>query len=218
MISIEIQNAEVITWWETEREYVRTECERQFHRLSEMANEVIDKLSVTDAIWLRSDARDDLKRQIRSEVEMHNRRLAKHLAASYELSTSKIEALSELDGASTTEYATVAASVAAGAGAVGLTLGAGAFVPAISSLLSIPVAGLASWPIVATLGAGAIGAAWISPKFGTFAIDKVRDRYKRAVQSVLRKELICADGSAPNSSWNNFSNQLYNIAQSRLRE
>lgn len=217
MIPPEIQNAEIIDWWEAERDHVWTECDQQLHRLSKIADEAIDELSVTDAIWFNSDARDDLKRKLRDEVEMHNRRLALHLAASYEASTGRIEALSELDGASTTEYATAAASLAAGAGAVGLAIGAGAFIPATSTILFIiPVATFGSWPIVATLGAGALAVAWLSPKVGAYAIGLVQDRYKRAVRSALESELVGEDETEPLSSWKNFSNQLDNLAQSRM--
>lgn len=217
MIPPEIQNAEVIDWWETERDHVWTECDRQLHRLSKIADEAIGELSVTDAIWFNSDARDDLKRKLSAEVEMHNRRLARHLAASYEESTGKIEALSELSGASTTEYATAAASFAAGAGAVGLAIGAVAAIPATSTMLFIiPVATFGSWPIVTTLGAGALAVAWFSPKVGTYAIGLVQDRYKRAVRSALESELICDDETEPLSSWKNFSTQLDDLAQSRM--
>lgn len=213
----EIQNAEVIDWWEKERDHVWSECDLQFDRLCKVADDAIDGLSATDSIWFKSDARDDLKRKLSAEVEMHNRRLARHLAASYEESTGKIEALSELDGASTTEYATAAASLAAGAGAVGLAIGAGAFIPATSTMLFIiPVATFGSWPIVATLGAGALAVAWFSPKVGSYAIGLVQDRYKRAVRTALKSELVCEDESEPLSSWKNFSNQLDNLAQSRL--
>ncbi|PHO04857.1 hypothetical protein CSC82_04840 [Rhodobacteraceae bacterium 4F10] len=216
MLPPEIQNAEIIDWWETERDHVWSECDRQFHRLCKVADEVIDGLSATDAIWFQSDARDDLKRMLSAEVEMHNRRLARHLAASYDESTGKIEALSELGGASTTEYATAAASVAAGAGAVGLAIGAGAFIPATSTMLFIPVAAMGSWPIAATLGTGALAVAWFSPKIGSYAIGLVQDRYKRAVRNALESQLVSEDETEPLSSWKSFSIQLDNLAQSRM--
>ena len=217
MIPPDIQNAEVIDWWETERDYVWSECDRQFHRLCKVADEAIDNLSATDAIWFKSNARDDLKRKLGAEVEMHNRRLARHLASSYEKTIGRLEALSKLDGASTTEYATAAASVAAGAGAVGLAIGAAAAVPTTTTMLFIvPVAAFGSWPIVAALGAGALAVAWFSPSVGSYAIGLIRKRYKRAVRDALESELVAEDVAQPLSSWKNFSVQLDNIAQSRM--
>jgi len=217
--SPEVQNAEIVDWWETERFYVWSECSRQNSRLTEMANDIIDGLSATDTFWFESDARDDLRRKISSEIELHNRRLAAYLSASYEQSKGRIEALSGLDGASSSEYATVAASLAAGAGALGLAVGAGAFVPMTSVMLFvIPVATLASWPLVATLGLGAAAAAWVSPKIGAYAIEMVKERYKKAIQTDIHRQLLSEDESAPLSSWKDFSTQLDSVLQSRLHK
>lgn len=80
-------------------------------------------------------------------MEFHNRRLAKHLTTTYKAFVDEIEGLSELDGVSATDYATVAA---------------GAFVLVTSVMFFvIPVATLGSWPVVATLGTGAPAVAWI---------------------------------------------------------
>lgn len=217
MIPPEIHNAEVIDWWEAERAYVWNECSRQVDRLGRIADETIDDLSLSDALWFKSEARDDLKRKLGSEVELHNRRLARHLTASYEASRRNIEDLPELDRISTTEYVTAAAGVAAGAGAIGLAVGASAFIPATSTILfAIPVATFGSWPVVATLGVGALAAAWFSPSVATYANGMVRDRYKRAIRAALEKELLSEDAVEPLSSWQNFSSQLNSLAQTRM--
>jgi len=218
-MSQQIRDAEVIDWWENERAHVWSECSRQLDRLCKIADDTIDELTLSDAFWFKSDALDDLKRKLSSEVETHNRRLARHLAASHEASKRKIEALSELDTVSNTEYATAAAGMVAGAGAIGLAVGASAFIPATSTVFFvIPVATLGSWPIVATLGAGALAVAWFSPSVTRFATGLVQDRYKRAVRAALEKELVSEADAEPPSSWQNFSNQLNRLAQARMHQ
>lgn len=61
MIPVEIQNAEIFDWWAAERIYVRPECDRQFHRLASLADEIIDDLLTKETLWVKSEARDDLK-------------------------------------------------------------------------------------------------------------------------------------------------------------
>lgn len=218
MLSVEIQNAEIIDWWEAERFYLWRECIRQEQRLSDMAIQIIDDLSTRDTIWVKSQARDDLKRKIGSELELHNRRIAEHLTASYQKSTGKIEAVGSLDGASTVEYAAVAAGLVAGAGALGLAVGASAFVPTTAVMLfSIPVVTIGSWPVAATLGVGALSAAWFSPKIGARATKMVRNRYKRAIQKSIKTSLLSEEGTGQLSTWKLFSLQLDELMKSRLQ-
>jgi len=219
LLPVEVQNSQIVDWWEAERYFVWSECTRQNRRLTDMANEVIDGLSTKDTFWIKSDARDDLKRKIGAELELHNRRMAEHLTASYEKSIGNIEALAALDGASSGEYATVAAGLVAGAGALGLAVGAGAFAPTTAVLFFVvPVGALGSWPVFAALGLGAVSAAWVSPKIGAYATRVVRDRYKRAIQVAIKKSLLSEDDTGQLSSWKMFSTQLDDLLRSRMHK
>lgn len=215
----EIQNAEIVDWWEAERFYVWSECARQKERLTVLADDKIDGLSAKDTFWFKSEARADLKRRIGSELELHNRRIAAHLSASYEKSVGEIEAVAALDGASSSEYTAVAAGLIAGAGALGLAVGASAFVPTTAVMFFvIPVSALGSWPVFATLGLGAISVAWASPKLTARASKLVRDRYKRAIHTAIEKSLVAEDDVAQPSTWKIFSTQLDDLLRSRLHD
>jgi len=110
LIPIEIQNDEILLWWEKERLHIQAECSRQFERLAKIADAHIDGLSTKETVWIWSEGREDLKAKLASEIEMHNRRLASHLDISLQASVKKADTLSQLDGASPTEYATLAAA------------------------------------------------------------------------------------------------------------
>lgn len=214
--SLDILRTEIIDWWEAERLRVHEACLAAHERYLAKAIEATQALSMKDLLLPRSTAIKAIERQLNSDVNMLNRRLAASLQKSFEASALRVEGEAGFTGPGVFEKATLAAGGAMAIGSIGLAATASSLATTTATFMFfIPTASV-SWPIVAIAGIGATTLAVLSPSTVRRGRNMMRTRFENHLDKTLRRLLLQESGNGPQSTWAAFRDQIDRAAKLRL--
>ncbi|MGO4915524.1 hypothetical protein [Pseudogemmobacter sp. W21_MBD1_M6] len=217
-MSEEIQRAEVIDWWEAERARIYDACLAARETFKTRASAAAADLSMKDLLMPSATARTAIERQIQSDVNMLNRRLAASLQSSFEASVMRVEGNAAFDGATLSEMAALAGSGALALGTLGLVATATSFATTTATFMFFVPVTTVSWPLFAVVGASAVAAAYFFVPAREGAEKLIRDRFLTHLDTMLERLLTDPDGnSKSSSSWSTFRSQIDQTAQLRLK-
>ncbi len=185
----------------------------------ERANSSVEELALKELLLPTSSARRAIERQIESDVNILNRRLASSLKSSFEASVAEVEGASGYAGATLVETATVAASGALAVGSIGIAGAATGLATTTGTFLFVIPTISFSWPVFAAVGIGVTTMAFASPKALRQCRMMVTRRYLRHIQDMLDRVLLAdIPDRKRNSTWVTFRSQLDHAAEERLKK
>lgn len=215
---VEIKRAEIVDWWETERTRIYQACLEAKAASRTRASAAAADLTMKDLLMPSATARAAIERQIQSDVNMLNRRLAASLQSSFEASVMRVEGNAAFDGATLSEMAALAGSGALALGTLGLVATATSFATTTATFMFFIPVTTVSWPIFAVVGATAVAAAYFFVPARMGAEKAIRDRFLTHIDTMLERLLTDPDGnSKSSSSWSAFRSQIDQTAQLRLK-
>jgi hypothetical protein len=215
----EIQRAEILDWWEAERWRIRQAVEAAHEKYLEKARSSVEDLALKELLLPTSRARKTIERQIESDVNILNRRLASSLKSSFEASVAEVEGASGYAGATLVETATVAASGALAVGSIGIAGAATGLATTTGTFLFVIPTISFSWPVFAAVGVGVTTMAFASPKALRQCRVMVTSRYLRHIEDMLDRVLLAdIPDRKRHSTWLTFRSQLDHAAEERLKK
>lgn len=173
---------EILDWWSAERAQLVRRTEEGAERLREMVSERVDALSRRDLFWPGA-AHKELREDLEAEVEALVEDLSNHLRESSNQSIETVEGAGALSSIDIVSAATLVASGAMAAGAVGAAVMAGSLATTVTttSILGFFATGTIvtfSWPVFVAVGTGATLLAIASPQVASLAVERLRERQR----------------------------------------
>ncbi|MDU8912491.1 hypothetical protein [Aestuariicoccus sp. MJ-SS9] len=181
--------SEIIDWYLEERARVVRECEQAKQRYLAKACDSIDALSLRDLFFPKSETKTAIKEQLRSDVNIFQRRLARSIDENLLESIRHVES-DDTNEDNTSSWALMGAGSALAAASIGTAIGATAMATTTSSAFLFFAAPIVSWPMFA-VGASAAGAlAFASRSVREKAADMYRNSLKSRAETYLSETLI----------------------------
>ncbi len=218
-MTVEIQRAEILDWWEAERWRIRQEVLATQQNCLDRATRSIEGLNIKELLMPRSSARKDIERRLESDVNSLNRRLANSLKDSFSASVESVEGLTVYESVTLTEKAALVAGGTLAIGSLGIAGAATGVATTTGTFLFVIPTLTFSWPIFAVAGVSALGLAIASPKALQQGRRLAIERYLRNIQKILLRLLVeDAAASKKPSTWTIFQTEIDRVVQERLEK
>ncbi|UWR10906.1 hypothetical protein [Sulfitobacter mediterraneus] len=191
MLPVEIQKAEILDWWETERDHISRALPDRLPELFYRVDQTIDGMPVRALMRRGKFHSEQIEPIVVEWLEKLYRELTHDLDNSFRSSLETVEGGGPLDSWSYGEAATAGAAIAVSAAPIaGIPFFAGGIASAGVTILGVTVGGgaLLAFPVAALAGSAVLFAA--GPAARGKAVSHLKSRFKATVHSAIETRVL----------------------------
>ena len=191
--SAALAKQEILAWWSTERARVDRDCRDAAENYRQIAGKSVDELTLMELIR-GGEKRKAVEEQLRSRMNVFNRRMERSLQETCVASISRIEGV-EFEHSLLSEAAVLAGTGVTAAGSLGLAVVATgvATTTTVTTVLGIFSTGTVvtfSWPVFAVAAVGATALAVVSTRMQGYAAERLKANLKEKIGRSIEAALV----------------------------